>query len=491
MTHGASTLVQFSALDTAVALAFVALMLALGFSVRLQQNTMLQFLAAGRSLTLPVFVATLVTTWYGGILGVGESVADFGWGAWLLLGVPYYLFGWIYARFFSARVRAAAQLSLPERLEMRYGRSVGLTGALLIFLLAVPSAQVLMLGVLLQCVSGLPLAVSVVLATGIGSLFLYRGGLLADARASLIAFAMMYLGFFAMIAYCLTHYPLTATLSAITDKHLLQFSGGASPAVVFGFFVLGAWTLVDPAFHQRAASAASEAIGTRGVYVSVALWFLFDSMTITTGMYALALLRPMPADTMMIYPAFAQAILPSGLKGLFICGIAGTVLSATVGYMLVSGATVGRELIARVKKGVSEAEVTAWSRAGIFLSCVAAIVLALTIPSVVSLWYDWGGVLVGALLPAVVLSYRGSDRTHAAPWSVLASMTAGFAASCGWLIYGRATGNPDLSVRAFGDTIQLGTMVPSLAISSLTLGCCGVVASQVNRSRIRNDGRPS
>ena len=32
----------------------------------------MDYLLAGRRLTLPAFVATLVTTWYGGILGVGE-----------------------------------------------------------------------------------------------------------------------------------------------------------------------------------------------------------------------------------------------------------------------------------------------------------------------------------------------------------------------------------------------------------------------------------
>ena len=30
------------------------------------------YLLAGRRVTLPAFVATLVTTWYGGILGIGE-----------------------------------------------------------------------------------------------------------------------------------------------------------------------------------------------------------------------------------------------------------------------------------------------------------------------------------------------------------------------------------------------------------------------------------
>ncbi len=32
----------------------------------------MDYIVAGRRLTLPAFTASLVTTWYGGILGVGE-----------------------------------------------------------------------------------------------------------------------------------------------------------------------------------------------------------------------------------------------------------------------------------------------------------------------------------------------------------------------------------------------------------------------------------
>ena len=75
-------------LDMGVVGLFIVAILALGFSARLRENSVLQFLAAGRALTLPAFVATLVSTWYGGILGICESVSYYGVGTWLLMGVP-------------------------------------------------------------------------------------------------------------------------------------------------------------------------------------------------------------------------------------------------------------------------------------------------------------------------------------------------------------------------------------------------------------------
>ena len=50
----------------------------------------IDYLLAGRKLTLPAFVATLVTTWYGGILGVGEYAWRYGISTWVVFGLPYY-----------------------------------------------------------------------------------------------------------------------------------------------------------------------------------------------------------------------------------------------------------------------------------------------------------------------------------------------------------------------------------------------------------------
>ncbi len=156
-------MVTLGTLDAVIILVYIAALLALGFSAKLRDSSVLQFLVAGRNLTLLPFVATLVCTWYGGILGMGESVSYYGVGTLLLLGVPYYIFALTYAFFLAKRVRGAEEISIPERLSRTFGRPAGLIGAFLIFLLAVPSAHVLMLGILVQLFTGWNLLVSVVI----------------------------------------------------------------------------------------------------------------------------------------------------------------------------------------------------------------------------------------------------------------------------------------------------------------------------------------
>jgi len=464
---------SLSPADVAVILLFVGLILALGFSAKLRDSGAFQFLTAGRALTLPVFVATLVSTWYGGILGIGESVGFYGIGTWLLLGVPYYVFAAIYAIFFAKKVRNAEEITLPELLADRFGRTSGLVAAGLVFLLAVPAAHVLMLGTLTELITGWPHAVSIVVAGVVGSLFLYRGGLLADVRIGAVAFIAMYLGFLVIVGWCLTYHPWPETAVRLQAKGRMDFLGGQGPLAILSFFILGAWTLVDPGFHQRVASCKDAATGQRGVFWAIGCWFVFDVLTITAGLYGLDLLKPQPASGLQLFPALGNQVLPPGLKGLFLCGLIGTLLSAFVGYLLVSGGTFGREIVARLQP---KASAGLWSRIGIGVGLCVAIPLALSVESVVALWYSWAGAVVGALLIPVAIAYLAKNRRIGAPW-VAASMILSFAVAFGWLIAGLRTNNPFLEVSMMGQKFGLGTLVPGVVVSAAVLGI-GALASK-------------
>lgn len=462
--------VEFAWPDWLIVGLFFVVVLALGLMTKLRENKMLQFLAAGRTLTLPVFVATLVSTWYGGILGVGESVHDFGVGTLILMGVPYYVFGVIYALWYARKVREGAELSLPERLARTWGRGAALTAAGLVLLLALPAAHVYMLGVLIQVVSDWPLQPCVWIAALVGAVFLLRGGLLADARMGVLAFVGMYVGFLAIDLYCMTHYNLVAEVAKLQPSTLQRADGGQGPLAVLSFFILGAWTLVDPAFHQRVTSSASPEVGRKGVLWAVVCWMVFDLLSIAAGLFALIGLKQMPENSVAIYPVFGNAVLPAGLKGLFFVGMAGTVLSALVGYTLVSGATIGREIMGRAFPAWSEASQTLATRIGLFVAGVMAVELALYVNSVVDLWYSWSGAIVGSLLLPVSLAYFGKARSGLPSWAVSVSMGLAFAVSFGLVIYSKRTQNDFLTVSWLGQSFSLGTLVPALAVSATVLG---------------------
>ena len=126
-------MIHLSAADLAVIGIFCAAVLVAGFSVRKRDREgALGFLLAGRPLTLPLFVMTLVATWYGGILGVGEFSYLYGVSNWVTQGLPYYVFAALFAWFLAPRIRASNLLTIPDKLEASYDRKTALLGAFLI-----------------------------------------------------------------------------------------------------------------------------------------------------------------------------------------------------------------------------------------------------------------------------------------------------------------------------------------------------------------------
>src|SRR3990172_3996557 len=159
-------MIHFSLVDSLLILLYFLAVVYVGFrAVRRARNDAEDFLLAGRTLTLPIFVATLVSTWYGGILGVGEFSYRFGISNWFVLGAPYYVFALLFALFLARRIRDTGHLTIPDKLEAAYDRRTALLGGVLTFFLVTPAAYVLMVGVLVQLVFGLNLTVSVTVTT--------------------------------------------------------------------------------------------------------------------------------------------------------------------------------------------------------------------------------------------------------------------------------------------------------------------------------------
>ena len=158
-------MVTFSPADLAIIGIYFVVVIAIGLRTRRGSEDIAEYLLAGRSLTVPLFVMTLVSTWYGGILGVGEFSWRYGISNWFIQGVPYYVFAALFAFFLAPKIRESNLVTIPDRLLQVYGRKTALLGAFLTFLLTTPAPYILMLAVLLQLVTGWSLFLCLVAGT--------------------------------------------------------------------------------------------------------------------------------------------------------------------------------------------------------------------------------------------------------------------------------------------------------------------------------------
>lgn len=387
------------------------------------------YLLDGRRLTLPMFVATLVSSWYGGILGVGEYSYQYGLSQWVVFGVPYYLFAGVFAWFLAERVQQSTSISIPDRLEQVYGPRVGKVGALFTFLMVSPAPEMLMVAVLVQLLFGGSLVLCMLVGTLLSTLYLWLGGFRSVTATNYLEFAMMYLGFIMILPFAYAHFGGFDFLKANLPPQHLTATGGKSTQYILVWFFIALSTLVEPGFHQRCEAALTPQVARRGIQVSIGFWFLFDALTVTTGLYARAAL-PGLAEPALAYPMLAAKVLPSGFLGLFYVGLLATVMSTLVSNAFLAGQTLGRDLLGRIFGG----DPVRFTRLGLALALGLAGLLSWLKPSVVDLWYSVGSCLVPAMLLPLLLSYFPHRRPSGS--IALGMMGVGAFTAMGWMVLG-------------------------------------------------------
>src|SRR5690606_8645886 len=105
-----------------------------------------ELLLMGRKLTLPLFVATLVATWYGGIFGVTALAFEKGIYNFLTQGIFWYGTYLIFAFFLVKKIRNYNVMTIPELAERLFGPKAGKLTAGLNFLNILPIAYTISLG---------------------------------------------------------------------------------------------------------------------------------------------------------------------------------------------------------------------------------------------------------------------------------------------------------------------------------------------------------
>ena len=421
-----------------IVLYFIAV-LVLGFVNRLRRDSSAsEMILGGRMLTLPAFVASLVSTWYGGILGVGEYSYSYGISNWLVFGLPYYLAALVFALFLARRARQSKLLTIPDRLAQAYGDKTAVVGSVIIFLMTVPAAYVLMLGVLAEQLFGWPFWIGVVAGSLFSVVYVYMGGFKSVVRTDLLQFGLMFLGFAVLLGVLVSKYGFLDFLVENLPSTHLTWHGGNSGWYIATWYIIALATLIEPAFYQRCYAAKSEKIARNGIFISIACWAIFDFMTTTCGLYARAIL-PDLADPVSSYPALALTVLPVGLLGLFMLAILATVMSTVDSYSFLAATTFGNDILRR-SGIITQEQITRYSRIGLVLTTVLAVLMALFFQSVVEIWYVFGSIGTPALLLPVWSAFRGR-RQYQPGWALWSIILSGGISLVWWLSqYLSATG---------------------------------------------------
>ena len=161
------------------------------YSKKISTNS---FLYASRKLTTPAFVATLVSTWYGGILEIGRLSYLNGISSWLVFGAFYYIAALIYAQYISNHIPSSNDDSIPAKFYNHYGKNAAILAIILVFLLASPAPYLKMLASILSYIWKIDHFYALIIGVFCSTLYTLRGGFNAIVRTDIIQFILMFLG---------------------------------------------------------------------------------------------------------------------------------------------------------------------------------------------------------------------------------------------------------------------------------------------------------
>jgi SSS family solute:Na+ symporter len=239
----------------------------------------------------------------------------------------------------------------------------------------------------------------------------------------------MFLGFILIIIFSGMKFGTLDFLSSSVPENHLKITGGMSPTFLIVWFLIALWTFADPGFHQRCYAAKSGNTAKWGIVISIFFWALFDFLTTSTGLFAKGIL-PQLDNPVLAFPLYAEQVLPTGVKGIFYTALFATILSTQISFLFLSGTTIGRDFIFRIRKDSGEAKLKSFTVIGLIISGVIASLLAYFIPSVIEIWYTIGSLFIPGIILPVVSAYY--PKLRVANKLILIEMITAFISSTAW-----------------------------------------------------------
>lgn len=363
------------------------------------KNKALDYLLMGRQLTLPLFVATLVATWYGGIFGVNEITFNYGIYNFVTQGLFWYAAYLIFAFFIAEKVAKYHSVTLPDLAGSMFGPKAAKVAAVFTFFYITPVAYVLSLGLFLNMAFGISVLQGMVFGTLFVCLYTAWGGFKSVVFSDLVQFFVMCSAVLLVVLFSVHSFGGLAFLKANLPASHFSITGGNGVlnTLIWGFIALA--TLIDPSFYQRCFAAKSPQVVKKGVLISTFIWFCFDLCTTAGSLYARALLpQAQPAEAYFFY---AVQLLPAGLRGFFIAGILAIILSTLNSFLFIAANTLSFDLLRSRFKNV-----VLTNRIAMFAVGALAVGMSYVLHgSFKEIWLTLGSYFSACLLMPILLGY--------------------------------------------------------------------------------------
>ena len=452
-------------LHLALLLAYAALMVGIGLFIGRRVKSAGDFFVAGRKLGPGLLFSTMVAA----NIGAGSTVGAAGLGyrdglaAWWWVGSAA-LGSLVLAFTVGPRIwRIARERDLRtvgDFLEYRYGRSVRLVIAVLLWLgtLAILAGQLIALSWVLSVVAGVPKPVGCAVGGLIVIVYFTAGGLLTSAWVNMVQVVVKLFGFGVALPLALYRAGGLAGMHAATPggDYWSPWHGGASGWNYLA--LLAPAFIVSPGLLQKVYGARDERTVRVGVTGNAVVLLAFACVPPLIGMAARAL-HPGLLNRELALPTVLMLDLPPLLGSLGLAAVVSAEASAADAILFMLATSLSQDLYrGYLRPAATDAQVLRVARVAAMSGGTIGVLLAIVSPTVIdalSIFYSLLG--VSLFVPVVAGLYSRRAGTPEA----LAAIAGGVCVM--------------LAVRFATDDRGYGPISPVLAGLIASAAGCGLV----------------
>ena len=368
------------------------------------------FFLAGRSLTTPLLITTLISTYYGIDVLFGDSQLGFTNGvvAWFAYARPTYAFFLIAAFLLAHRLKQEDFKSLPDILDKYYGKKTRYVGAVTSFIYSLPALSLYGFGMLGEVILGWEPIMGMVVLGGIALIYTITGGFWAVALTDSIQFVLMCVVLAMAFPFAMNLIGGFDSMIEVLEPSYFDTLGDMSIWLIIIYASTGLSILVEPTFYQRIFAAKSYKNVRNALVIGIFIWGSYDWIITILAMAAkVAVIQgTLPGDvapdaallTIMV------AALPAGALGLFLAGVLSTEMSTLDSYCLVAGGNVAYDIYKPAfKPSATDQELIKTTRQGILLSWVLGFAMAISFDQMLGLWVFLASILISSVLAPILL----------------------------------------------------------------------------------------
>ncbi|NLH01553.1 MAG: sodium:solute symporter family protein [Clostridiales bacterium] len=363
---------------------YLLAMLVIGFVVsKLSIKDSKDYMIAGRRMGLFMVAFSLSANNIGGGSTTGLAAKAFGdWGmsaCWYVLAASVAM---IPLSYFAPKIRQTLAVTIPEVVERRYGKSMGVVTALLniVALFCLTSSQIAASGAVVSTLTGIPMNVSLIIAGLVVIIYTTMGGMIADQISDLVQFIIILAGLAIATPFVVNGCGGWENISAKLPPVQLSFTKIGWITIIGYIFNYFCTFLSGPEMVSRFESAKDEKTAKGAALLSAVLMAAMSIFPTIIGLCALAVKDSFPniagnTAMMQVTSTFAPTI----ITGLLAAAIISATMSSADSNLLCMSTMVINDIWMKTKsaKELTEQKIIFLTRASNVVFAGIAILISL------------------------------------------------------------------------------------------------------------------